>query len=159
MYVWHIIKQNAMPLFPDLCQYRFSAECGWCTPIVAAWAPVWSRNSYHNCSTCKFNNHLCHPTSSECCFKNIITGHLFDQFKKRLWICMAKCRLAEKLHPIARWSYWKDQGQPAEEYQTQTTPWRPLRFSDERLYIKIKCCYYLGKVKRMHFLSASKIQK
>lgn len=100
------------------------------------------QKQYHNCSTREFNNHLCHPTSSKCCFKNIKTGHLFDQFKKHLWICMAKWRLDEKLHPIARWSYW---GQPAEEYQNQTTPWRPLRFSDERLYIKIKCCYYLGK--------------
>lgn len=25
-----------MPLLPALCQYIFSAECGWCTPIVPA---------------------------------------------------------------------------------------------------------------------------
>lgn len=36
----------------------------------------------HNCSTCSSDNRLCHPSSSRGCFENVITGHLFDLFRK-----------------------------------------------------------------------------
>lgn len=55
----------------------------------------------HNCSTCKFNNHLCHSSSSWGCFEYVVTGHLFDPFKKHpmpldLWMCRPKCKLSYK---------------------------------------------------------------
>ena len=111
----------------------------------------------HNCSTCKLDNHLCHPSSSEGCFENVITGHLFDLSKKHsvpldLWICIPKCKLRyENYLQQECFLTGRDKGQPIEKCQTQMTSWRSLRFSDERLYIKIKYCYYLGREKCMHF--------
>lgn len=68
----------------------------------------------HNCSICKLDNHLCHPSSSQGCFENVITGHLFDLFKKHSVPLAPECayssaRSVMKLHPAGMFPYWKRQ--------------------------------------------------